>query len=97
MLAKSILSITILVCAAAAPLAGADARQAPSKSGGKERIIKACSKYGSQCVTARVRETRLGPQYLSPGGNWIWCEYGCRETLRRHTVDFWEDLRERSR
>jgi len=59
--------------------------------------IRTCSKYGSECVTARVRMTNLGPQYLSPGGNWIWCETDCRDTLRRDTVDFWDDQRERSK
>lgn len=60
-------------------------------------VITACSKYGSNCVTAKVRLTKLGPQYRSPGGNWIWCEYDCVDTLRRDTVDFWDDQRERAK
>jgi hypothetical protein len=52
--------------------------------------VTACSAFGNGCVTARVRETRRGPQYLSPGGTWTWCGYTCAETLRCDTVDFWE-------
>ncbi len=66
-------------------------------AGGASRTITACSKYGSNCVTAKVRATRLGPQYLSAGGFWTWCEHDCVDTLRRDTVDFWDDQRERSK
>jgi hypothetical protein len=54
------------------------------------RTVTACSAFGNGCVTARVRETQRGPQYLSPGGAWTWCGYTCAETLRCDTVDFWE-------
>lgn len=60
--------------------------------------VTACSKYGNHgCVTAKIRQTQLGLQYRSKGGNWIWCEHDCRDTIRRHTVDFWNDQMERSK
>lgn len=59
------------------------------------RQITACSTYGRHgCVTAQVRVTNLGPQYRRPGGSWTWCEHDCRDTLRRHTIDFWDTQRE---
>jgi hypothetical protein len=53
--------------------------------------VTACSDFGNGCIKARVRETRLGKQYLNSGGAWIWCGYSCAETLRCNTVDFWEN------
>lgn len=73
----------------------ADARQ-PSNPDSRPTIV-ACSKYGSKCISAKVRATDLGLQYRSPGGSWIWCEHDCVDTLRRDTVDFWDDQRERSK
>ena len=86
-------STTALLLLALYPaLAAAKDKQAPRQVG----TVMACSKYGGKCITARVRTTKLGPQYLSPGGTWTWCEERCEDTLRRHTVDFWHDQRERS-
>ncbi len=60
-------------------------------------VITACSTYGHHgCETAVVRYTKLGPQYRRPGGSWTWCETDCRDTLRRHTVDFWDTQTESS-
>lgn len=63
----------------------------------KSSTVTACSRYGFDCYTAPVRQTSLGPQMRLKGGTWIWCETDCRDTLRRETVDFWEDQMERSR
>jgi hypothetical protein len=65
----------------------ADATEIKRNSG----TVTACSEFGNGCVKARVRETRLGTQYLSSGGTWTWCGYSCAETLRCNTVDFWEN------
>lgn len=60
--------------------------------------VTACSTYGNHgCVTAKIRQTQLGLQYRSKGGSWIWCEHDCRDTIRRDTVDFWNDQLERSK
>ncbi len=60
--------------------------------------VTACSTYGhSGCYSAPVRQTALGPQMRLKGGAWIWCEGDCRDTLRRATVDFWDDQRENAR
>lgn len=60
--------------------------------------VTACSTYGRHgCYTAPVRQTPLGPQMRLKGGTWIWCEGDCRDTLRRETIDFWDDQRERNR
>lgn len=56
--------------------------------------VTACSTYGHGCTTAPVRYLNLGPQIRLKGGPWIWCESDCRDTLRRATVDFWDDQRE---
>jgi hypothetical protein len=85
----------VAIATAMAPMATSLPVAADQRGAGK---ITACSTYGRHgCVTARVRMTRLGPQYRSPGGNWIWCEVDCRDTLRRDTIDFWDDQRERSK
>ena len=64
----------------------------------KSATVTACSTNGRHgCYTAPVRQTRLGPQMRLKGGTWIWCEGDCRDTLRRATIDFWDDQRDRSR
>lgn len=85
----------IAACALGALASGADARSAIER--GQTRVITACSKYGSKCISAKVRVTDLGLQYRSPGGIWTWCEHDCVDTLRRDTVDFWDDQRERAK
>lgn len=62
------------------------------------KTVTACSTYGRHgCYTAPVRQTPLGPQMRLKGGTWIWCEGDCRDTLRRETIDFWDDQNERNR
>jgi len=38
-----------------------------------------------------VRQTSIGPQVRTPGGNWLYCKRSCSETLRVNTVDFWQN------
>lgn len=60
--------------------------------------VTACSTNGrSGCYTAPLRQTTLGPQMRLKGGTWIWCEGDCSDTLRRATIDFWDDQRDRNR
>ncbi len=55
-----------------------------------QRWVYAESDYGNGAVRAPIRYTRKGPQIRLPGGNWIYCDHTCSETLRLATVDFWE-------
>jgi hypothetical protein len=59
--------------------------------------VTACSKYGAQCYTAKLVRTPVGWKMRLKGGTLIHCEVTCDDTLRRATVDFWEDQRERAR
>ena len=64
----------------------------------KSATVTACSTNGRHgCYTAPVRQTPLGPQMRLKHGTWIWCEGDCRDTLRRATIDFWDDQRDRGR
>ena len=83
-----------VVALLAVPAAMADRLTARERAAGR---VTACSTYGEGCYTGPVRQTRLGPQVRLKGGTWIDCEVDCRDTLRRATVDFWHDQRERSR
>lgn len=49
------------------------------------------SRFGNGTVVGAVRQTRLGPQVRTPGGNWLYCKRSCSETLRVNTVDFWQN------
>ena len=93
---KGTLYIAIIApaCLFAATAASADRLTARERAAGK---VTACSTYGEGCYTAPVRQTSVGPQVRLQGGTWIYCEADCRDTLRRATVDFWHDQRERSR
>lgn len=71
---------------------------APAATAGERRdrsSVTACSKSGNQaCYTAAVGEGRYGPKLRLKHGTWIDCDGDCRETLRRTTVDYWDDRRE---
>ena len=87
-----IVCFTAALCATAAP---ALARE---RAMDKRGTVTACSTYGRHgCYTAPVRQTPLGAQLRLKGGTWIWCEGDCRDTLRRETIDFWDDQRDRNR
>jgi hypothetical protein len=59
-------------------------------SGEADQIV-AESRFGNGTVVGSVRQTRLGPQVSTPGGNWLYCKRSCSETLRVNTVDFWQN------
>jgi len=53
--------------------------------------VVAESRFGNGTVVGTVRQTSLGPQVQTPGGNWLYCARSCSETLRVNTVDFWQN------
>jgi len=54
--------------------------------------VTAESRYGGRTVTAPVRYGPHGRlEVRLPGGTWLECGLSCRETLRRETVDFWQE------
>ncbi len=54
--------------------------------------VTAESRYGTRTVTGAVRTGSNGRlEVRLPGGTWLECGRSCRETLRRETVDFWEE------
>lgn len=63
----------------------------------REKKVTACSKYNFNCYTAALVKSRVGWMVRLNGGNKLHCGVTCEDTLRRATVDFWEDLRERAR
>jgi hypothetical protein len=92
----------LLVIAAALALSGCAAATATddimkagrgSTADGIVGEVTTQSRYGSlQTVTGPVR--RSGQNRLEvrlPGGTWVECVRSCSETLRRQTVDFWQN------
>lgn len=68
------------------------AADAQAKQRGKSTgYVTACSRSGFDCTTARLIQSPVGPKLVLRGGATIDCSYDCRDTLRRNTVDFWED------
>lgn len=63
----------------------------------REGKVTACSSYDSRCYTAGLVRSPVGWQLRLQSGTLIDCGVTCDDTLRRATVDFWEDQRERSR
>jgi hypothetical protein len=54
--------------------------------------VTADSRYGGQSITGPVRRGPLGRfEVRLPGGTWLECGRSCAETLRRQTVDFWQN------
>ena len=65
----------------------------PAEAGGRGRAgtVFAESNYGNGTVSGAVREGDNGPQVQLPGGTWIDCVRSCSDTLRRQSVDFWQN------
>jgi hypothetical protein len=59
---------------------------------GVYRYVTAEKTTGTQTVTAPVRPGRWGDEVRLPGGTWIDCGRSCENTLRHETVDFWDDM-----
>ena len=57
--------------------------------------MTACSTNGHfTCYSAPVRAGRYDKWMRLKHGTWISCESDCRETLRKETVDFWDEQRQ---
>ena len=54
-------------------------------------MVYAESSFGKGSVSGAVREGRVGLEVQLPGGSWVSCGRSCSDTLRRQTVDFWDN------
>jgi hypothetical protein len=54
------------------------------------RYVVAESHYGNGTISGAIRPWRNGWQVRLPRGTWVDCVYGCANTLRRATIDFWD-------
>lgn len=87
MQANGLLVAASFVCLSAVPAFAAD-----NTATGR---VTACSKNGHfTCESAVVSESRVGPKLRLKHGTLIDCQGDCRDTLRRATVDYWDDRRE---
>jgi hypothetical protein len=82
------LALGLALCPLLATAAGATApRRGPCCV-----YITVESRYGTGTVTAAVRQGPSGRlEVRLPGGTWIECRQSCHDTLRRETVDFWQN------
>jgi hypothetical protein len=65
---------------------------------GEIGVVVAESFYGHGTATAPVRRNSKGRLEVGlPGGTWYECAFSCSDTLRRQTVDFWENTPGRPR
>ena len=67
------------------------AAEAQSHGHGRASMVVAESNYGNGRVRGAVREGHNGLQVQLPGGTWIDCVRSCADTLRRQSVDFWQN------
>ncbi|HEU0160327.1 MAG TPA: hypothetical protein VFR00_13480 [Hyphomicrobiaceae bacterium] len=68
------------------------AAQTRGPRGPVEGVVVAESFYGHGTATAPVRRNSKGRLEVGlPGGTWYECAFSCSDTLRRQTVDFWEN------
>ena len=89
-------SAVVLSFAAAAEAGTCKGRHCKGPRAGDEpgvyRYIYVESNYGTRKAVAPVRHGPYGDQVKIPeGGAWIDCEITCEYTVRRVSVDFWED------
>jgi hypothetical protein len=61
------------------------------KSDGSVGQVSIESRYGHGSVSGPVRRGARNLEVRLPGGTWMDCGKSCGETLRRETVDFWEN------
>jgi hypothetical protein len=70
----------------------ADAQDRRGPRGPEIGIVVAESFYGHGSISAPVRRNSKGRLEVGlRGGTWLECAFSCSDTLRRQTVDFWEN------
>jgi len=84
------IAVTLMATALAWPAVGA-AQDRPRQPPGTGMVV-AESFHGHGSVSAPVRRNSKGRLEVGlPGGTWYECAFSCSDTLRRQTVDFWEN------
>lgn len=78
-----------LIAAALAPSHAVARDYGPKRDRGD--YVVAESRFGRGTVSGPVRPGPIGLQVRLPGGTWIDCVRSCSDTLRRQSVDFWEN------
>lgn len=96
---KSLLGVAAVSAVALSLATAAEARckghHCKSHDNSGYRYIYVESNYGARRAVAPVRQGPMGEQVRLAGGAWIDCEVTCEYTLRRTSVDFWEDQQNR--
>lgn len=92
-----LIAVTLVGAWLASPAAAvAQERRPPGAKG--YGVVVAESFHGHGSVTAPVRRNSKGRLEVGlPGGTWYECAFSCSDTLRRQTVDFWENFPGRPR
>ena len=72
-------------------MAAAIPAEAQRRQHGHGGTVVAESNYGNGTVAGAVREGHNGLQVQLPGGTWVDCVRSCSDTLRRQSVDFWQN------
>jgi hypothetical protein len=67
------------------------ATDARARGDGIVTTVTIDSRYGHGSVSGPVRKGARNLEVRLPGGSWIDCARDCAETLRRQSVDFWEN------
>ena len=91
--------LAIALAGCAASVAGEAPEYLGRRREGYPPMVTAESRYGSSgTVTAPVRPARDHARFevRLPGGTWVDCHLSCSETLRRETIDFWQNHEPRS-
>lgn len=87
---QKLLTFAVLIGLGAVPLVIATDAEAKKPRKANSGTVTTCSRYGSECYTARIIQSRVEPKLVLRGGTMIDCVGDCRDTLREKTVDFWE-------
>lgn len=61
------------------------------QGGSGPRYVIAESRFGNGTIEGAIRPGPHGWQVRLPRGTWINCVRACSDTLRRQTVDFWQN------
>jgi hypothetical protein len=73
------------------PLKGDASAVIATRTDGTVGHVTIDSRYGHGTISGPVRRGARNLEVRMPGGTWLDCGRNCGETLRRETVDFWEN------